>query len=83
MTRSTEVQMVLSNKGMERGVTILLTELFEKNAEMRQNLTHLSQTLDMMATMLSQVVDGAGAMRGQIEKMQGTDEDDDLPPLAS
>lgn len=76
MTRPTEVQLVLMNKGMERGTAYLLSELFEKHAALQQDVTHLAQSLDMMANMLSQVVDGASAIRKEVERMQGGVDDD-------
>jgi hypothetical protein len=86
LTRATEVQLVVINKGMERGVIALLTELFERMAAVEQYTREGAAIQLQMATQLGQVVDGAGRIRQEVEKMQrgnrGSD-DDDLPPLAS
>lgn len=83
VTKAREIPMILMNKGTERGVVFLLTELFERQAALEQQQREVGASLLQMAQILDQVTTGAGAMRSQIEKMQGKEEDDDLPPLAS
>lgn len=76
MTKGREVQMVLMNKGYERGVAMLLTELFEKQAQLQRDLAHLAQSLDMMTNITAQVVEGTTAIRSQVESMQRGPEDE-------
>jgi hypothetical protein len=86
MTRATEVQIVIMNKGMERGMIALMQELFERIAECEANVRDIGLIQLQATTQLAQVVDGAGAMRQQVEQIKRIvrgSADDDLPPLAS
>jgi hypothetical protein len=82
-TKAREIPMILQSKGTERGVVFLLTELFERQAALEAQQREVGASLLQMAQIIDQVTTGAGVMRQQIERMQGKEEDDDLPPLAS
>ena len=83
MTRSTEVQMVLDNKGMDRGITMLFSELLERQAALESDMKENAAIILHAITLLTQVTDGAGAMREQMEKMQRGGDDDDAPNASS
>lgn len=85
MTRSTEIQIAVMKLGLERATIKLLAELFERIAQCESNVREMSLIQLKGLEQLAQVVDGAGAMRTQIEKMRGMarDDDDDLPPTAN
>lgn len=83
MTKAREVEMVLNNKGFERGTRLLLTELFERVQGIETTVAELASFQLSNANMLAQVVDGAGVLRQQVEKLQGNPNgDDDLPGSA-
>lgn len=84
MTKSRDISAVLRDKGDRNGLVALVTELFERQAALEQQMNEVGMHLLQMTRVLDQVTTGAGMMRQQIERMQGiTDEDDDLPPTAS
>lgn len=75
--RATEVRNFIRVHG-EEGVIKCIEQVYERQAAQDQNLQELGVQLLHMAKMLDQIASGAGAMREQIERMQGND-DDDLP----
>jgi len=86
MTRATEIQMIILNKGVERGMIALVTELFERMAAQEQQLREAALIQLQMAKMMEQITDGAGAIRKEVERLRGErtgSEDSDLPPTAT
>lgn len=83
MTKAREIDMVLTNKGMERGVKLLLTEAYERLAAIEQQQREIGAYMLQIATIVAQTVDGTTAMRDHIDKMSGkSEDDDDLPSTA-
>lgn len=85
MTRPTEVDMIFANKGAERATRLLITELLERVAGVERTVSELATLQLGMADQLGKVVDGAGMIRQQVEKLQGSPDgdDDSLPSTAS
>lgn len=85
MTKAREVDMIFANKGDERAVRLLLTELFERIAGVERTVSELATLQLGMAGQLEKIVDGAGMIRQQVEKLQGDPNSDDttLPSRAS
>jgi hypothetical protein len=80
MTRATEVELVMRQSGFEKGTIKLLAELFERQSKLEQDMRENAEIILQVSTMMAQVVDGAGAMRQQVEKLtKGDDNDEDLP----
>ena len=73
-TKSREVQMILQNKGMERGVALLLQELFERQSVVEQSVSEMLGMQLKMADLIAQTIDGAAAMRQHIEGMAKADD---------
>jgi hypothetical protein len=73
-TRAREVQMILQNKGMERGIVLLLQELFERQSVVEQSVSEMLSMQLKMADLIAQTVDGAVAMRQHIESMSKADD---------
>lgn len=76
--RVTEVRNYIRAHG-EEGMIKCIEQLYERQAAVEQNMQENAMILLQMSKMMAQVVDGAGAIRGQIETMQGKEEDDELP----
>lgn len=86
MTRPTEVQLIIMNKGMERGMIALVTELFERVASIEANLRDAAVIQLQMASQLEKIVDGTGNIRKEVERLRRSHhggESDDLPPTAT
>lgn len=76
--RATEVRNFIRVHG-EEGVIKCIEQLYERQNQVDQNVQELGIQLLHMTKLLGQITDGAGAMREQIERMQGSRDDEDLP----
>ena len=76
--RATEVRNFIKASG-EDGVIKCMEQLFERQAAVEQAVQENGLILLEMAKQMAQIVDGAGAIRDKVERMQGTDTDDDAP----
>lgn len=76
--RASEVRNFIRVHG-EEGVIKCIEQMYERQAAQEQNMQELGIQLLHMTKLLDQVATGAGAMREQIERMQGSSDDDDLP----
>lgn len=85
MTKSREIPAVWANRGPEKATRDLLIEAYERIAGLEQSVAEMAEMQLRSFNLLAQVVDGADAMRTQVERLQGRkgDDDDDLPPMAS
>lgn len=83
MTKSREVPTVFAAKGFEKGTRDMMVETYERLAAVEQQVAELAIMQLQIIKSLEQVVDGAGGMRKQIERMQGRPDDDDLPDVAN
>lgn len=82
MTKSREVQTVLAMQG-EAGLRRLMIELFERMEAHEQDMTELGVIQLQMISQMGRVVDGAGHLRDEIEKIaRRRTGDDDLPPAS-
>lgn len=76
--RATEIALFVKANG-EAGMIKVLEQLSERQSAVEESVKENGMILLQMASMMAQIVDGAGAMRDKIEKMQGREDDDDLP----
>lgn len=84
MTKAREVDMIFANKGAERATRLLITECLERLAGVERTVSELATLQLGMAGQVEKIVDGAGAIRAQVEKLQGNPngDDDTLPSSA-
>lgn len=76
--RTTEIRTFIKASG-EEGIVKVLEQLSERQSALEQQQQEVAIHLLNMTKVVDQVTSGAGAMREQIEKMQGGPDDDDLP----
>ena len=76
--RTTEIRTFVKASG-EEGIIKVMEQMAERLSACEQQCQEMALMQLQMVKVIDQVTSGAGAMREQIEKMQGRDDDDDLP----
>lgn len=76
--RATEIRTFVKAAG-EEGIIKVMEQMAERVSACEQQCSEMAQMQLQMVKIIDQITSGAGAMREQIERMQGSGDDDDLP----
>ena len=82
--KSRQVAEILRNQGAERGTQVILEALVEDVNTMKKAISELAGMQDKQLDMMSNVINGAHAMRGEMMKAMSKagllEHEDDLHP---
>lgn len=74
-TKGREVDVIMANKGMERGTRALLVECLERLAIAERGINECVQIQMQTIKTLNTLAEGANGVRQQVEKMQWRPDD--------
>ena len=77
--RGTEVRNFIKANG-EEGVIKCIEQMYERQAAIEAQQREVGEHLLNMTRVIDQLTSAGGALREQIERMQGSSDDEDLPP---